>query len=371
MPSASELVQSCTTVFTLPEIYFRVRDVVDDPNSTMDDLADVLKLDPAISARLLRIVNSPFYGFPKQIDTVSRAVHIVGMQAIKDLVTATTVGRTFSGMPIQLMDGAMFWRKSVLCALLAGKIAKSCGIEDSERFFIGGLLRDIGHLVLYQTIPQRAQSALIEAGYLDSSLAEVEQANIGCDFAEVGAELIRSWGMPAQIEQAIRCQLSPYDAGEFIIWPVSSPITKSLSRAGARPHCRSTPMQLPPHGLPRPLYRHCSWTPGISYRIPWRLSNLVPWLRSQQDRFVFHPSVHVQHLPIKQRAAVFVVDSCETTTFAVDPPALVSGPPGTTFTRLWPTVSVDPHLNPNAYIWLTYTGTNDGDTATVTRATGM
>jgi hypothetical protein len=81
--------------------------------------------------------------------------------------------------------------------------------------------------------------------------------------------------------------------------------------------------------------------------------------------------VHVQHLPIKQRAAVFVVDSCETTTFAVDPPALVSGPPGTTFTRLWPTVSVDPHLNPNAYIWLTYTGTNDGDTATVTRATGM
>ncbi len=217
MPLASELVQSYTTVFTLPEIYFRVRDVVDDPNSTMDDLADVLKLDPAISARLLRIVNSPLYGFPKQIDTISRAVNIVGMQAVNDLVTATTVGRTFSGMPIQLMDVPMFWRKSVLCALLAGKIAKSCGIEDSERFFIEGLLRDIGHLVLYQTIPQRAQSALIEAGYLGTSLAEVEQSNIGCDFAEVGAELIRSWGMPAQIEQAIRCQLSPNDAGEFIL----------------------------------------------------------------------------------------------------------------------------------------------------------
>ena len=216
MPSASQLVQSCTTVFTLPEIYFRVRDVVDDPDSTMDDLANVLKLDPAISARLLSIVNSPLYGFPKQIDTISRAVNIVGMQAINDLVTATTVGRTFSGMPIQLMDVPMFWRKSVLCALLAGKIAKSCGIEDSERFFIEGLLRDIGHLVLYQTIPQRAQSALIEAGYLGTSLGEVEQSNIGCDFAEVGAELIRSWGMPVQIEQATRCQLSPNDAGEFI-----------------------------------------------------------------------------------------------------------------------------------------------------------
>jgi len=217
MPSASELVQSCTTVFTLPEIYFRVRDVVDNPDSTMDDLANVLKLDPAISAKLLRIVNSPLYGFPRQIDTISRAVNIVGMKAINDLVTATTVGRTFSGMPIQLMEVSTFWRKSVLCALLAGKISKSCGLEDSERFFIAGLMRDIGHLVLYQTVPQRAQSALIEAGYLGASLAEVEQSNIGCDFAEVGAELIRSWGMPLQIEQAVRCQLSPNDAGEFII----------------------------------------------------------------------------------------------------------------------------------------------------------
>ncbi len=216
MPSANELVQSCTTVFTLPEIYSRVRDVVDDPESTMDDFAEVLKLDPAISARLLRIVNSPFYGFPKQVDTISRAVTLLGTQAISDLVTATTVGRTFSGMPIQLMDVSTFWRKSVLCALLAGKIAKSCNITDSERYFIEGLLRDIGHLVLYQTIPRRAQSALIEAGYLETPLAEVEQSSIGCDFAEVGAELIRSWGMPVQIEQAIRCQLSPNDAGEFI-----------------------------------------------------------------------------------------------------------------------------------------------------------
>lgn len=217
MPSAHELVQSCTAIFTLPDLYFRVRDVVDDPMSTTDDLATVIKLDPAISARLLRIVNSPVYGFAKQIDTVTRAVNLLGMQAVNDLVTATTVGRTFSGMTMQLMDMAMFWRKSVLCALLAGRIAKSSGIVDSERFFIEGLLRDIGHLVLYQTIPQRAQSALIEAGYLGAARAEVEQANIGCDFAEVGAELIRSWGMPVQIEQAIRYQLRPGEAGEFAL----------------------------------------------------------------------------------------------------------------------------------------------------------
>lgn len=217
MPSAHELVQSCTAIFTLPDMYFRVRDVVDDPQSTTDDLANVIKLDPAISARLLRIVNSPLYGCAKQVDTVTRAVNLLGMQAVNDLVTATTVGRTFSGMTMQLMDMSLFWRKSVLCALLAGRIAKSCGIDDSERFFIEGLLRDVGHLVLYQTVPQRAQSALVEAGYLGAALAEVEQSNIGCDFAEVGAELIRSWGMPAQIEQAVRYQLHPSEAGEFAL----------------------------------------------------------------------------------------------------------------------------------------------------------
>jgi HD-like signal output (HDOD) protein len=115
------------------------------------------------------------------------------------------------------MDLSAYWRKSILCALMAAKIAKACGIRDSERFFIDGLLRDIGHLVLYQTIPQRAQAALIEAGNLGMPLAEVEQASIGCDYTEVGGELLRLWGMPEQIEQAIRHQLKPPAAGEHIL----------------------------------------------------------------------------------------------------------------------------------------------------------
>lgn len=217
MPLASELVQSWTSVFTLSELYSRVRDVVDNPNSSMDELTNVLKLDPVLSARLLRTANNPRSGAPKQIDTISRAVNLIGVQAVRDLVGETTVGQTFAGMLPQFMDAARFWRKSLFCALFAERMAKSCGVDNSERCFVEGLLRDIGHFVLYQTVPQRAQSALIEAGYLEASLAEVEQSNIGCDFAEVGAELIRSWEMPAQLEQAIRCQLSPKDAGEFAL----------------------------------------------------------------------------------------------------------------------------------------------------------
>jgi HD-like signal output (HDOD) protein len=217
MPLASELVQACTSIFTLPALHSHVRDVVDDPNSSMEELANILKLDPAISARLLRIANSPSYGRAKQVDTISHAVNLIGVEAVRDLVAANTISQTFSGMLPQFMDAARFWRKSLFCALVAEKMATSCGVDDSERCFVEGLLRDIGHFVLYQTVPQRAQSALIEAGYLEASLAEVEQSNIGCDFAEVGAELLRSWEMPLHIEQAIRCQLSPKDAGEFAL----------------------------------------------------------------------------------------------------------------------------------------------------------
>jgi len=210
----------------------------------MDDLADALKLDPAISARLLKIVNSPFYGFPKQIDTITRAVNLIGMQAVSDLVTATTIGRTFTGMTTEVMDLSAYWRKSVLSALMAGKIAKACSIDDNERFFIEGLLRDIGHIVLYQTVPQRAQSALIESGNLSTPLAEVEQASIGCDFAEVGAELISFWGMPTQIEQAIRHQLRPNEAGEYALH------ASILHLAGVIADCSELPTTQAPQVLP-------------------------------------------------------------------------------------------------------------------------
>ncbi|OYT19159.1 MAG: hypothetical protein CCU26_13065 [Nitrospira sp. UW-LDO-01] len=217
MPLASELVQACTTVSTLSEVYCRVRDVVDDPNAAIGDQVKALQLDPVIAVRLLRMANNPPYGSLRQVDTVTGAVRLLGKQVISDFVATTTIGQTFAGIPVHLMDLSKFWRKSLFCALLARTIGKSCGVDNHERSYLAGLLRDIGHCVLYQTVPQRAQSALIEAGYLEASLAEVEQSNIGCDFAEVGAELIRSWGLPVQIEQAVRCQLSPKDAGEFIV----------------------------------------------------------------------------------------------------------------------------------------------------------
>lgn len=209
MPSAQELVRSCEKLVSLPEIFLRVRKVIDDPHSSMTDLSQALSCDPSMTARILQIVNSPFFGVPRKIDTLTQAVNLLGMRPIQNIVLATSVAKAFTRMPPNVMNMTAYWRKSVLCALLAVQFGRLCHAQESERLFIAGLLRDVGHLVLYQTVPERAESALIEASHLNQPLAEVEQASIGCDYAEVGAELISTWGMPAHLGQMIRYQLAP------------------------------------------------------------------------------------------------------------------------------------------------------------------
>ncbi|MFO0773477.1 MAG: HDOD domain-containing protein [Nitrospiraceae bacterium] len=214
MSSAQELVASCDQLFSLPEIYVRVRDVVNDPNSSVADLAKVLALDPAITARILQAVNSPLYGLPRHVGSLAQAVNMLGMHAIQDIVLTTSVTKAFPKIPASVMNMTEYWRRSVRCGLLADGFAKAAKLEHADECFILGLLREVGHLVMYQTVPERVQSALIEASHLSQPLAEVEQENIGCDYAEVGAELMQRWGMPAHFEAIIRHQSEPTNAGD-------------------------------------------------------------------------------------------------------------------------------------------------------------
>ena len=213
MPSAQELIDSCDTLFSLPEIYLRVREVVDDPASSTDDLAKVLLLDPALTAKILQVVNSPLYRLPRKVGTLTQAVSLLGMHPIQDIVLTTSVAKAFPKMQATLMNMTDYWRQSVRCGLLAGGLAKHVRQPNAEEYFVVGLLRDVGHLVLYQTVPDRAQAALVEAAHLFQPVAAVERESIGCDFAEVGAELMRRWGMPHHFESSIRYQVEPTEAG--------------------------------------------------------------------------------------------------------------------------------------------------------------
>ena len=108
MPTAEELVKNCTKLFTLPEVYLEVKKVIDNPDSTMADLSRAISLDPGMTATVLKLVNSAFYAMPRKVETISRAVGILGMQPLHDLTLAVAVTKTFSGLNQQVMSMKVF-----------------------------------------------------------------------------------------------------------------------------------------------------------------------------------------------------------------------------------------------------------------------
>ena len=210
-----DLVSRTADLVSLPDIYIRLKTVVDDPESSMADVADVVANDPALTARLLKIANSPYFGFPAKITTVARATSLLGTQQIHDLVLATTVAEAFSGIPSELISMQDFWSNSILCGLLCRRLAQECNVLDSERLFVEGLLHDVGHLIMYQGLPEASAAALLESQQQDKPLFLVERELIGCDYAQVGFALMRSWHFPPGLIESVRYQNEPARAEDF------------------------------------------------------------------------------------------------------------------------------------------------------------
>ncbi|WP_447971263.1 HDOD domain-containing protein [Nitrospira sp. M1] len=214
MLTVEQLIQDCDDLPTFPDVYLRVKEVVEDPKASMVELARALSVDPAMTARVLRLVNSPFYGLSGKIETVSRAASILGMQPIHDLVLATSLASTFSKIQPDVMDMKTFWQQCVERGLLARVLGQHCQLIDSERLFVGGLLCDIGHLVLYQKMPDLASQVFEQAKTEMSIRPKLELKTIGFEAAEVGARVLAHWHLPENYQRSTRYHMNPFDATE-------------------------------------------------------------------------------------------------------------------------------------------------------------
>jgi HD-like signal output (HDOD) protein len=207
--TAAQLVDGVVTLKSLPAAYLNIKRVIDDPRSSTNDLANAISADPALTARVLRLVNSPLYGFNSKIETVSRALVVLGIQQIHDLALATSVAAVFKSARPQQLDMERFWRECVYCALTSRSVAKLCNVLDSERLFVAGLLHGLGTLVMYDRAPQEAAEASRQVTRGERSLVEAQRALVGCDYAEVGALLARRWNLPVNLCSAIAHHLQP------------------------------------------------------------------------------------------------------------------------------------------------------------------
>lgn len=209
------LVNKSLDLVSPPNTYIQLNDLLLDPNSSIDDISAIINTDPALTTRLLKVVNSPYYGFPSQIDTISRAITIVGTKELTYLVLATTVIDNFKGIPTSLINMREFWKHSLACAITAKQLALKCGERKTEHFFIAGLLQNIGSLVLYQSMPELAREAINSAQYGDEVIFAAEKRLLGFDHTEVGQSLINKWRLPESLAQAIRYHHSPSQASSY------------------------------------------------------------------------------------------------------------------------------------------------------------
>lgn len=209
MTTPEEFVKSCTKMFSLPAVYMEVKRVIDNPESTMADLSRAISIDPGMTAIVLKLVNSAFYGMPRKVETISRAVGILGMQPIHDLVLAMSVTTTFSGMSQQVMNMKIYWANSFFSGLAARELARKCFLVDSERMFVEGLLRDIGHLLMYEYLPEQSEQAMKASAESGEAIQISEQKLIGFDYAQAGKALVDEWQLPKNLGEAIRYQYNP------------------------------------------------------------------------------------------------------------------------------------------------------------------
>jgi HD-like signal output (HDOD) protein len=207
-----DLVKGAVRLISLPEVFVKVTRMVDDPRTSGAMIARVIGEDPVLTARLLRVANSPLYGFPTRIDTISRAIAVIGTRGLRDLVLAYAAIDALSRFKDGLIDMAGFWHRSLFCALTARLLGVRLRVIEAEALFVTGLLHDIGQLIIVHKLPEMARETHLRARDSGMRLHILEHAVIGFDHAEVGGELLRQWLLPEPIWEAVRCHHSPGEA---------------------------------------------------------------------------------------------------------------------------------------------------------------
>lgn len=190
----------------LPSLPLIVQEVIasfNDADVDTTSLTRKIAQDQGLSAKVLRVANSPFYGLPRKVGSIQEAITILGFDCVRSLVLSASVAKTFAGAPNSTFDRLAYWQRCFRVAAYSKALA-GCLRVDQKMAFTAGMFHDIGLLVLDLCIPEQFAALLQRQATSNLPLIEIEQASLGFDHAEVGAEVIRRWNFPQEIEQVTR-----------------------------------------------------------------------------------------------------------------------------------------------------------------------
>lgn len=181
---------------SLPDIVFQINAMVSDPSCTAADIGIEISKDTGLSMRLLKIVNSPFYGFPSSIETIPMAITVMGVRQLRDLIFTTCVISKYAQIPTEILNPDDFWVHSISTAISAQLLAKKVNISNSERLFTCGMIHDLGLLIMAITAPEETRQVLELSRDSGKPTHDFQMNVFGFHQGDLSAALIRKWHLP-------------------------------------------------------------------------------------------------------------------------------------------------------------------------------
>lgn len=185
----------------MPEVARKVLERVAHPETTPAQLQEIIETDPALTARILKMANSPFYGIPRTVRTLSTAIMILGFRCLRNLVVAATARGLYR---VQSPLERMLWEHAMGVAVAARVLAREVHFPDPEEAFLGGLFHDVGKLLFLHRFPQEYPELIDRAYQEGEEPDEVERAFFGFAHPDVGSILIRTWQLSEELELSVR-----------------------------------------------------------------------------------------------------------------------------------------------------------------------
>ena len=192
-------------IATLPAVTVKIIEIVENPKSTARDLHEVIKNDPALSAKVLKVVNSAFYGLPGQIASVDRAIVLLGLSAVKNIAIASSIARMFRGEKLTEQFSAKdVWEHSVAVGVAARGLAREAGNKaEAEEIFLAGLIHDLGILVERQAYGEKLTEAINRTLAGEDGYIACEEQVFGANHQLFGSALAGKWKFPRHLRAAI------------------------------------------------------------------------------------------------------------------------------------------------------------------------
>lgn len=210
----SSIIEKIDTIPTLPVIVNRLNSVIYSPQTSAKEVSKILSMDPALSSKILRIVNSAFYGLPNRITSVTHAIIMLGFNTVKNIAISSSVLDIFKKEATDVNRLKEIWKHSIGVASAAKVIAKNLGQVVLEEFFMSGLLHDIGYIALFVYQYEKFLEFVEKSKSSADSTIVLEKSIFGYDHQEIGGYLFQKWNMPKLLEEAVSFHHEPLLARE-------------------------------------------------------------------------------------------------------------------------------------------------------------